>query len=206
MSFLSIVRGLALVTVCIYASARAADADTLVESRAALLARHLCERCHGPGGRSRMPAYPALAGQQAAYLVAQFEAFRTSREEPEAQEHMLGFSAAFDDDLIAALARYYSGQSPLRGRRGNATRIKTGRELYLGGDPALGIPPCAGCHGEHAEGKDAVPRLAGQHAVYLTRQMRVIQSSDRDSALMHEAVGELTPEQVRGLALYLQSR
>jgi cytochrome c553 len=206
MSPITAALGAAALALCWCASASAAQPAITVESRAALVAHHVCERCHGPGGRSRKPAFPTLAAQQPGYLAEQIEAFRTSREEPEGQEHMLGVAVAFDDDMIAALAHYFSSQPPLAGRRGNPERIRAGRDLYLGGVPQHPAPPCASCHGERAEGNALVPRLAGQHAVYLVRQLRVIQSSERDSDLMHEASGELTPDQMRALALYLQSR
>jgi cytochrome c553 len=50
---------------------------------------HVCESCHGPGGRSISPTFPRLAGQQKDYLVAQLQAFRDkTRADPHAQTYM----------------------------------------------------------------------------------------------------------------------
>src|SRR5690349_12236788 len=95
---------LVLMAFCAAGAVQASDLEPTVESRAELVAQHICERCHGPGGRSRKTAYPILAGQQEAYLVEQIQAFRTRREEPEGQQHMLAFSVSFDDEMTGALA------------------------------------------------------------------------------------------------------
>ncbi len=38
-----------------------------------------CSDCHGPGPERRNPAYPALAGQYAEYLVLQLELFKANQ-------------------------------------------------------------------------------------------------------------------------------
>ena len=67
------------------------------------------------------------------------------------------------------------------------------------------FPPCASCHGAHAEGMATFPRLAGQHAPYLLKQLLVIQSALRTAPVMHGVVKDLTREQMQALVAYLES-
>ena len=41
-----------------------------------------CAACHGPTGDSSNPAYPKLAGQDPAYLIAQMQAYRSGQRHP----------------------------------------------------------------------------------------------------------------------------
>lgn len=188
------------------ASARADQTADLAESSARLIADHVCAQCHGPRGYSKVPAYPNLAAQPPEYLAARIKAFRTRPQEPKGHDEMLGMSAAVDGPTLEALVRYYASEPPVKGRRGSVEATRRGRLLYANGLVDRGVPACLLCHGENAEGHYVVPRLAGQHAVYLTRQMRVIQSKERETLIMHAAINGLTPEQIRALALYLQAQ
>jgi cytochrome c553 len=167
-------------------------------------ANELCSLCHDPRGGSELA--PRIAGQQRAYIEAQLIAFRRqSRAEPEAYDCMWGLSSALSDGLVAALAGYFAMQTPSPGIPGDPVQIQAGRELFNRSNRENGIPSCAHCHGEDAAGAGTVPRLAGQLAPYLARQMQVIRFKFRQSATMHGIVKDLTDEQLRSLALYLQS-
>ena len=67
---------------------------------------------------------------------------------------------------------------------------------------------CGSCHGPAAEGKDAIPRLAGQHAPYLVKQLVYFKSLLRANApIMHAAVGEnMTLRQMEAVAAYVASK
>jgi cytochrome c553 len=77
--------------------------------------------------------------------------------------------------------------------------------LFNRSDRAHGLPSCAQCHGEGATGAGKVPRLAGQLAPYLTRQMHVIRTEFRDSEAMHGIVKDLNDPELLSLSVYLQS-
>ena len=49
------------------------------------------------------------------------------------------------------------------------------------------------------------PRLADQHAAYIVRQLNVIQRNLRNSPEMHGIIKNLTPEDMKNVAAYLQS-
>src|SRR5450631_484700 len=126
-----------------------------------------CGTCHGTNGRSVSPTFPNLAAQTAPYLEAQLKAFKDqTRADPDAQAYMWGMASQLSDASISGLAAYFSKLSAPEGRSGNAALIAQGKHIFEEGVPARQIPPCATCHGAHAQGVATFPRLAGQHAPY----------------------------------------
>lgn len=198
-----------LAALCLAATGGASLAqDVPGGSDTARRAVHVCAACHGEGGRSASSAYPALAGQPAQYTARQLKDFRAQmRAEADGQAYMWGVSALLDDDTVQALADYYAVQAPLAGRsRGSAQQLREGRRLFEDGVPAQGVRACASCHGEHAEGAAGFPRLAGQHAAYLERQLRGFGTRLRPhGVLMKAETAGMTAAQMRSVAAYLQS-
>jgi cytochrome c553 len=63
------------------------------------------------------------------------------------------------------------------------------------------------CHGEKGEGKEATPRLGGQHEAYLKRQLKVFYGNERPAATaMHEVVKGLSEDDIEAIAQYLQAQ
>jgi len=166
----------------------------------------ICATCHGPQGHSISPKFPNLAGQHAAYLIAQMNNFKShTRGDPDALGYMWGMAAPLDDDLISGLAAYYSAQRPAAGRSSDPAATARGKEVYANGVAAEGIPACGICHGPTAAGTDEFPRLAGQSAQYLLKQLRSFQSNLRNVAVMHGVASGLKLNQMTDVAAYLQS-
>lgn len=187
-------------------SAQAVDTAKAVDPAAAKVAVELCSACHGPAGSSVSPTFPRLAGQQEAYLAAQLRAFKSKeRADPEAHDYMWGMAATVPDSLIDGLARYFASQPAPHGEPGNPALMAEGKKLFESGNPAEKIAACAGCHGAHGEGSSVFPRLAGQHAPYIARQLQVIQRNLRASPVMHGIITQLTPEEMNAVAEYVQS-
>jgi cytochrome c553 len=197
--------GLPLVMLCFFARpGHGQISDEVLERQISSYANDLCGTCHDR--RSGSELAPRIAGQQRNYIEAQLEAFRRqSRAEPEAHDCMWGLSSALSDRLVTALAGYFATQTPRAGLPGEATQIDAGRALFTRNDRDHAIPSCAQCHGESATGAGKVPRLAGQLAPYLIRQMHVIRSEFRSSEAMHGIVKYLNDEELRSLSVYLQS-
>ena len=182
----------------------ASDAD-LVKAGAEK-AINLCSTCHGPRGISTSPEFPVLAAQQHDYLVAQLEAFRAkTRAEQIAHDFMWGIAGGLDDKMIDAVARYYAAQPPAPGRAGDPRLIEQGKALYEKGIAGRGIPSCSTCHGPQALGAGVFPRLAGQHAKYVRKQLEYIQTLVRNAPVMHGVVKDLTPAEIDAVAAYVQS-
>jgi cytochrome c553 len=190
------------------ASALAAqEVDRASVEVARSLAAGMCASCHGPDGRSTNPAVPRLAGQQRSYIEVQLTSFRTqSRSDPEAHDYMWGIAATLNDSVATALADYFAAQPPAAGTPADAKSVASGKQLYEKAGTDRGALACSGCHGQNAEGKLVFPRLAGQHSQYLARQMHMMQVKLRNSPVMHGVIKELSEDDLKALAAYLQSR
>src|SRR3984885_8217006 len=165
-----------------------------------------CGTCHGTNGRSVSPTFPNLAAQTAPYIEAQLKAFKDeSRADPDAQAYMWGMAAQLSDAMITELGAYFAKQTAAPGKPGDSALMKRGKLVFEEGVPARQIPPCASCHGAHGEGMATFPRLAGQHAPYLLKQLLVIQNALRNAPVMHGVVKDLNKEQMLAVVAYLES-
>jgi len=168
---------------------------------------NLCSTCHGPRGISTSPEFPILAAQRKGYLEAQIDAFRKkARAEKDAHDFMWGIAGNLDDAIIGGIAAYYASQPPARGRSDDPALVAKGKELFDKGLPERGIPACMACHGEDAAGVADFPRLAGQHAKYVGKQLSYIQALVRAAPVMHGIVKDLTPAEIQAVAIYVQSK
>ncbi|MGA8049069.1 MAG: c-type cytochrome [Burkholderiales bacterium] len=180
--------------------------DSSPAQRAAKLVTEVCSSCHRPAGQSDPALVPTLAGQQKSYLVWQMRAYRFGfRDDPQAHDKMWSQAGKLDDALVEALAAYYAALPPRPGTAGDPALIARGKALYEHGLPASKVTDCASCHGPPAEGHDMFPRLAGQRADYLVRQLSLIQLHLRNVGIMHSTVEGLSDEDIQALAAYLQS-
>lgn len=203
---------LAITLACLFASlgatasaASGATQASAADDAAIKLATQVCSSCHGPGGDSKSPTFPRLAGQQQAYVSAQIKAFRSgTRNEQEAHDYMLGMTTLIDDATAESLARYFASQPHPKGIPGDPAAMAAGKKIFEQGIPGQ-VVACATCHGAHAEGNGIFPRLADQHEAYIVRQLTVIQRNLRNSPVMHGIIKNLTPEEMNQVAAYLQS-
>ena len=203
----SLVRTLLACAALATGAASAQDKAPVVDQTAQKVAASICVSCHGPTGVSTSPLFPRLAGQQEIYLAAQLKAFKAkTRGEADAHDYMWGMATLLEDSVIASLAHYYAVQKPAPGTPGNAQLIARGKVLFEKGDAAHNVVACATCHGANAEGNSIFPRLAGQHAAYVVRQLDVIQHKFRDSPIMHGVIKELDPDAMKAVAEYVQSK
>ena len=178
---------------------------------ASTTATQVCANCHGAHGVATSPNFPNLAGQQKTYLVSQLTAFRShGRSDPEGYEYMWGLSAHLTDNQIDKLADYFSQLPPTAGNvdhYGTPEMLGLGRTIFEQGITADGVPACSACHGAHAEGSDQFPRLAGQHADYLIKQLSVFQLTDQrpDGVAMKAVTHNLSPANMASVAAYLET-
>ena len=82
-----------------------------------------------------------------------------------------------------------------------------GGNLYTNGDPSRGVLACVACHG--AAGNSTItqnPKLAGQHAAYLKKQLYDFQGPNRNNAIMTGIAKALDDNDIRNLAAYLDQQ
>jgi cytochrome c553 len=182
------------------------SAPSLGRDHAAFGTEHVCSSCHGLQGRSNNPDFPNLAGQQKDYLIAQLKAFHDkTRADPHARTYMFGMAATLSDATIEQLAGFYAAEPAAPGTPGNPALMAAGAVIYKNGIEAESVPACGACHGDHAEGNSAIPRLAGQHAGYVAVQLRAFRSNSRANEMMHANAKSMTDDQINEVSAYLAS-
>jgi cytochrome c553 len=119
----------------------------------------------------------------------------------------LAFAALLDDAMIQGLADYYASQPAAPGKAGNPKLVDLGRKVYQEGVSARGVRACSTCHGDNAEGASVFPRLAGQHADYVFRQLKGFSTRLRPhGVLMKNETAHMSELEMHAVAEYVQSR
>ena len=118
---------------------------------------------------------------------------------------MSAIVSALDNNQFAGVAAYFSRQVPVAARGGGDTPAsEEGRQIFEDGNGDLGLQPCSKCHQPDAGGNARFPRLAGQHAAYLRKQLMDYRSGRRATdPVMTEVAKKLSPAQISALAEYL---
>ncbi len=171
------------------------------------LALQVCSNCHGVNGISVSPAFPKLAGQQREYLIDQLKDFRThARADPNAKRFMWGFTH-LTDAQIDQLATYFSEQHVVTGEPAGPQLMSEGKAIFVSGLPDKGVAACVSCHGQRGEGMNEFPRLAGQHADYIVKQLRIFQrTEDRPRGAPMKAVcANMSERDMQAVAAYVEA-
>jgi cytochrome c553 len=86
-------------------AAASTAASAAGDAKAGRARAQLCQACHGIDGLSKAPDAPNLAGQTAAYVAAQLQAFKSGARKNEAMSLV---ASTLSDADIDNLAAYYS--------------------------------------------------------------------------------------------------
>jgi cytochrome c553 len=105
------------------------------------------------------------------------------------------------DNSKAEIAQYFANQIPTEPSA--TSQESSGQHIFENGYSANNIPACQACHGSHGEGRDAVPRLAGQHADYLRNQLWTFSLRLRRNNIMHANIMQMSSGQIDALVTYL---
>ena len=110
------------------------------------------------------------------------------------------------DGQIADLAKYFSAQVPQPNVAADTRFADKGRSIFENGIPAGNVPPCSTCHGPKGYGTETFPRLAGQHADYIVKQLGVFQNTEErpEGAVMKTVAHSLTAQDMQAVAAYVQ--
>ncbi len=192
------------------------------------LAAHVlaCAPCHGAQGQGiqglaaqgpgvQAPgmggdAFPRLAGKPAGYLFNQLVAFRDGRRRYPPMNYLLEY---LPDPYLHAIADHFAAQRPPLPPPAIAVASEAvmarGHLLVTGGDPARGIPACAGCPGQGFTGMEpAVPGLLGLRPNYISAQLGAWRYGTRTAAApdcMQAVAGRLTEADVTAVAAWLSA-
>ena len=162
-----------------------------------------CFLCHGGTGDSSSPLYPKLAGQNEQYLLKQLNNFKQGQRD---SNDMRKVVADMDDQDFRAVAHYFSRQEPTRGKSAYADMRAVGEKIYRNGSPGKGLTACRECHGDDGKGSATLPKIAGQHTLYVETQLTLFEERKRtnDNALMQDIAKRLESDEMRALAEYLR--
>jgi cytochrome c553 len=121
--------------------------------------------------------------------------------------------ALFAGSVAQATPQSGAGQANALGVPGAAAapaqgqpNVQAGRQLAASGTPN-GVTACVGCHGAQGEGNAAggFPRLAGQSAAYLGKQLGAYANGARVNPIMQPIAKALNAEQIRDVSAYYAS-
>jgi cytochrome c553 len=82
-------------------------------------------------------------------------------------------------------------------------------EVWAQGAESITVTACLACHGggtAGAAGAPTFPRLDGQHADYLDKQLREYKSGKRKSVIMAPLIGALKKQQIPAMAAHFASQ
>ena len=156
-----------------------------------------CASCHGSSPqRPPLPGMPALAGQQAEFLVMQMFLMREGlREVPQ----MAGLLKEYSDRDFGDVAAYFAGQAPL------PVSGKRDPQIYARGEGLARALACGSCHLKDFRGQRHIPRITNQHEDYLAATLRAYRDDKRAGAdtSMNAAMYQVSDSDIRALAHYL---
>ena len=170
-----------------------------------------CAACHGSQGQGTDNDYfPRLAGKPAGYLMNQLIAFRDGRRRYPPMNYLLEY---IPDAYLRQVADYFAALRPPPEPQAVAdvspALLGRGHSLVTQGDPAHGVPACAGCHGPTLTGMEpAIPGLVGLHASYISAQLGAFRYGTRTAPApdcMQIVAGSLTESDVTAVAAWLAS-
>jgi len=181
----------------------------------------MCGACHGATGISPAPTYPNLAGQQSAYISKQLADFKSGAR---TDMMMAPMAVSLSEQDMADLGAYFSSQKraseqadisiddtsstpALSAPTGNVEIVtSTSAKAIYAGDVKAGQEKsamCVACHG--ADGNSLVtmyPKLAGQSANYIAKQLADFKSGARVDPVMVGMVAALSATDMDDLAAY----
>ena len=171
-------------------------------ARAEEIVQGNCFICHGMEGESSSPVFPRLAGQNAAYVTRQLSDYKSGKRVSSAMQPMVRDLNIAD---FKALGVWFASRKPQAHAVEDAELAQVGRFIFQRGNPYSGVAACAACHGPQGHGTEALPRLAGQHALYTENQLKAFNKRQRtnDNAAMHLIASKLTEFEMKAVASYI---
>ena len=170
-----------------------------------------CAACHGPDGNSGAPAFPKIAGQSARYLSKQIHDIKSGvRPVPAMQPTVEPLTNQDIEDIAAFFASKKASVNQAK-----KDLVAKGEQIYRGGIREKGVPACAACHAPDGIGNSPAgfPRLGGQHADYISAQLKAYRAAadgdatgrvtDGDTKPMRSISARLSDAEIAALASYV---
>jgi cytochrome c553 len=167
-------------------------------------ASQVCAACHAADGNSTIATNPRLAGQSAEYLVKQLTDFAKPAGDKTGRDSAImgAFAMMLSDADRRNVAAWFSAQPVKADVAHNKDSVEIGQRIYRAGIPEKAVPACAGCHGPTGAGLPVLyPRIGGQHAEYLTAQLKAFrEGTRRDNLPMQQIAFRLDDKEISAVA------
>lgn len=156
-----------------------------------------CVACHGRDGNSTRERIPNLAQQSPIYLFNTFEKF-ASGERVDYVMSKLAQVLTLEDRVNIAI---YFGQQKVKPHAGavDETLRAHGETIFA--------RTCVACHGSQGQGRDDMPRLAGQPSTYVRKALTRFRDKDpsRLGSVMTAIAENFTDHDIQALATYVET-
>ncbi|WP_052441986.1 c-type cytochrome [Vibrio hyugaensis] len=169
----------------------------------------VCADCHGQDGQARENTIPNLWGLSESYLTSQVKAFR---EQKRTSTFMQPIVHDLTDEQIKQAVAHYVAQPDAKTFtikwRGETWPgdISLGEQIAYSGKWQDNVPACVSCHGPSGVGVDpSFPRLAGQNADYLKKQLMAWKQDKRPPGVLGSMVSiskTLSDEEIAAVSDY----
>lgn len=171
----------------------------------------MCGACHGMDGNSPAPTFPKLAGQNSRYLLKQMQDIKSGER---VVAMMAGQLDGSSDQDMADIAAYFASQNISAGAGDEAVLAK-GESVYRAGVQDRGLAACTGCHSPDGLGNAAAgyPSLAGQHAAYISTQLKAFRlgaedenagrRNDGETRIMREIAFRLSDKEIEAVSAFI---
>ena len=147
-----------------------------------------CGGCHGATGVSGNPSVPSLAGQDAGYIVAALNDYKSGAR---SDSTMKSIAASLSDKTEADMAAFFASQMP------QAPAVR--KPLT----PVEWAERCDRCHGTNGNSADpAMPAIASQRVEYFKKVMHAYRNGTRRNPEMQAMTAALSEADIDALANY----
>lgn len=162
-----------------------------------------CVGCHGKDGHSKVLIYPNLAKQHPEYIEKQLRNFKAGTR---TNVVMNAFAKTLTNEEIKNIGAYFFDPKAVANAkiRKPAAKIAISDEAIAGKTKAA---VCASCHGNNGNSLVAMyPKLAGQSATYLVKQLKEFKEGARKNAIMAGMAAGLSEQDRIDIASYFSSQ
>ena len=155
-----------------------------------------CAGCHGADGNSVVAGTPSIAAQPRIFLENYLVMSREGVRGPAVMQALL--KGVPDKDLIALAVHY----SKLKAK---ASEEKTDQKLFNRGREIAAKNRCASCHETKFQGREQMPRLAGQREEFLAEMLLQYRQNKRPGGdtMMNATLYGIPEADFKALAHYL---
>ena len=132
---------------------------------------------------------------------------------------MTGILDKLSDADLANMAAFFasksmqlSGSKPLKVKLNSGEQVDgmvLGAKIFRAGNAVSGVPACSGCHSPTGlgNGPAGYPRLGGQHAAYIEKQLKNFRAGERandgEAKVMRQVAQQLSDAEISAVANYI---